>query len=90
MRMTRRVKPPTAAVTMTNTCPWSDAMSDAEGGASRWCQDVGVRWGRSTRRAWTRAGQTGNYGKEENETKGGKLNVKNRFRMIKAERGERK
>lgn len=30
MRMTRRVKPPTAAVTMTNTWPWSDAMSDAE------------------------------------------------------------
>lgn len=32
MRMTRRVKPPTAAVTMTNTCPWSEAMSDAGGG----------------------------------------------------------
>lgn len=29
--MTRRVKPPTAAVTITNTWPWSDAMSDAEG-----------------------------------------------------------
>lgn len=32
MRMTRRVKPPTAAVTMTRTWPWSEAMSDAEGG----------------------------------------------------------
>lgn len=31
MRMTRRVKPPTAAVTITNTWPWSDAMSDAKG-----------------------------------------------------------
>lgn len=30
VRMTRSVKPPTAAVTMTNTWPWSDAMSDAE------------------------------------------------------------
>lgn len=35
VRMTRRVKPPTAAVTMTNTWPWSDAMSDAEGGGER-------------------------------------------------------
>lgn len=33
MRMTSRVKPPTAAVTMTRTWPWSEAMSDAEGGA---------------------------------------------------------
>lgn len=33
MRMTRRVKPPTAAVTMTRTWPWSEAMSDAGGGA---------------------------------------------------------
>lgn len=33
MRMTRRVKPPTAAVTMTSTCPWSEATSDAEGRA---------------------------------------------------------
>lgn len=30
MRMTSRVKQPTAAVTMTNTWPWSDAMSEAE------------------------------------------------------------
>lgn len=36
--MTRRVKPPTAAVTMTNTWPWSEAMSDAGGG-----EDAGGR-----------------------------------------------
>lgn len=34
--MTRRVKPPTAAVTITNTWPWSDAMSDAEGSGEEW------------------------------------------------------
>lgn len=33
VRMTSRVKPPTAAVTMTRTWPWSEAMSDAECGA---------------------------------------------------------
>lgn len=33
VRMTSRVKPPTAAVTMTRTWPWSEAMSDAERGA---------------------------------------------------------
>lgn len=35
VRMTSRVKPPTAAVTMTRTWPWSEAMSDAAGGAER-------------------------------------------------------
>lgn len=34
MRMTRRVKPPTAAVTMTSTWPWSEAMSDAGRGVA--------------------------------------------------------
>lgn len=77
MRMTRRVKPPTAAVTMTNTCPWSDAMSDAEGGASGAGGGGGHRMQGSG--GEERGGeQTGNYGKEENETKGGKLNVKSR------------
>lgn len=33
VRMTSRVKPPTAAVTMTKTWPWSEAISDAEGAA---------------------------------------------------------
>lgn len=35
VRMMRSVKPPTAAVTMTSTCPWSDARSDAAGGVER-------------------------------------------------------
>lgn len=46
MRMTRRVKPPTAAVTMTNTWPWSEAISDAEGGGKMEdCWEEGKRCG---------------------------------------------
>lgn len=45
MRMTRRVKPPTAAVTITNTWPWSEAMSDAEGGGEwRMVRKKGKHW----------------------------------------------
>lgn len=76
VRMTRRVKPPTAAVTITNTWPWSDAMSDAEG-SGEW-RMVGerrrmhrVRKGREEREEeeWPE-----NFRKREvSEIRGGKL-----------------
>lgn len=63
MRMTRRVKPPTAAVTMTSTWPWSDATSDAMGGGGGMRVRM-LRTGKGTGKG------TGRQGKETFSSKG--------------------
>ncbi len=63
MRMTRRVKPPTAAVTMTSTWPWSEAMSDAGGGGGM--KDVVLRKRRCGKGGREEEG-AGGCGKREN------------------------
>lgn len=88
MRMTRRVKPPTAAVTITNTWPWSDAMSDAED-CGEW-RMVGRRekmWSQ-TEETWKRR-QTRRRAKENcgrRESRGmkreGEIKRKEQVRMI--------
>ncbi len=66
MRMTRRVKPPTAAVTMTSTWPWSEAMSDAGGGGGN--QGCSVEEEKMWKRRQRRRGSRGLW--EKGEQKG--------------------